>query len=213
MTWNILRIDTSMRVSGSYSRMLADELIEHLSQNNANLVTRDLSKGVSLIDGSWIQANFTPEEERTKEQRGVLRESDDLIAELEKTDIIVVALPIYNFGVPAAFKAWIDLVTRAKKTFRYGANGPKGLLANKRAFVVVTSGGTQLGSAIDFVSDWLKHALNFIGISDLTIIDASGLMKDEEEILASAQEKISSINLEEETQSQKSGRRPMAWTS
>jgi FMN-dependent NADH-azoreductase len=181
--------------------MLADELIDHLSKNNANLVTRDLSKGVSLIDESWIQANFTPEEERTKEQRGVLQESDDLIAELEKTDVIVVALPIYNFGVPAAFKAWIDLVTRAKKTFRYGANGPKGLLAKKRAFVVVTSGGTLLGSVIDFVSDWLKHALNFIGISDLTIIDASGLMKDEEEILASAQEKISSINLEEETQS------------
>jgi FMN-dependent NADH-azoreductase len=105
----------------------------------------------------------------------------------------VIALPIYNFGVPAAFKAWIDMVTRAKETFEYTATGPQGLLSGKTAYVVITSGGTSLGSPIDFVSPWLKHVLAFVGIDNLQVIDASAVLFDEAGVLARAQAQIDAL--------------------
>ena len=100
--------------------------------------------------------------------------------ELKDADTVVIGTPIYNFHVPAALKAWIDMVARARETFRYTENGPEGLLSGKKVYVVVTSGGTVLGSEADFITNWLTFVLGFIGLNDVTFIDSSGLMMDHE---------------------------------
>lgn len=194
MTQKILRIDASMRKNGSYSRTLSTKLIAQLKdQASSNVKERDLADGIPIINEAWIEANFTDVAERTAEQRSVLTFSDALISELTATDILVIGLPIYNFNVPAAFKAWIDQVARAKVTFRYGDNGPEGLLENKKAYVIISSGGTQLGSELDFVSDYIHHVLGFIGIKDVTIIDSSGIGRNEEKVIADAHAIIEGI--------------------
>ena len=97
--------------------------------------------------------------------------------------------------LPLVNEAWIDMVARAKETFHYTADGPEGLLQNKRAIIVITSGGTKLGSDIDFVSGYLRHVFAFIGIKDLTFVDASGINRNEETVLARARQQIDAIKL------------------
>ena len=194
MTQKILRIDASMRKKGSYSRTLSHKLITQLKgQAPSSVKERDLADGIPFINEAWIEANFTDIAERTSEQRSVLSFSDALINELKNSDTVVIGLPIYNFNVPAAFKAWIDQVARAKVTFRYGDNGPEGLLENKKAYVIISSGGTQLGSDVDFVTDYIHHVLAFIGIKDVTIIDSSGIGQNEEKVIADAHASIEAI--------------------
>ncbi len=190
----ILRLDASMRKNGSYSRDLSDRLIDQLTRKNrANVIKRDLSDGIPFIDENWINANFTALDDRTDEQSEYLKTSDMLVEELKQADQIVIGLPVYNFGVPAAFKAWIDQVVRSKLTFKYSDTGPIGLLKDKPTYIVIASGGTQLGSELDFISDYLRHVLGFIGIKDITIIDSSGLGKDEAATLAEAHNLIDSL--------------------
>ena len=190
----LLRVDASMRHAGSHSRAIADKLVDQINKKQSlSVVKRDLAEGVPMVDEAWIAANFTPAEERSDEHRAALAASDALVEELRASDVIVIALPIYNFGVPAAFKAWIDMVTRAKETFEYTATGPQGLLTGKTAYVVLTSGGTALGSPIDFVSPWLKHVLAFVGIDNLQVIDASAVLFDEAGVLARAQAQIDAL--------------------
>lgn len=183
-----------MRKNGSYSRALGDRLIARLkSQSLSTVKVRDLADGIPNIDETWIGANFTDIAERTAEQRSALSCSDALISELKSADTLVIGLPIYNFNVPAAFKAWIDQIARAKITFRYGDNGPEGLLEDKKAYVILSSGGTQLGSNIDYVSDYIHHILGFIGIKDVTIIDSSGIGRNEVKVIADAHSVIDGI--------------------
>jgi FMN-dependent NADH-azoreductase len=171
MNNKILRVDASIRKTGSYSRELTDNMIKQLtSLQNTNVKARDLADGVPMINEAWIGANFTDVAERTTEQRAVLACSDALIAEVQEADVLVIGLPIYNFSVPAAFKAWIDQIARAKVTFRYTDKGPVGLLDNKKAYVIITSGGTKLGSEIDFVSEYIHHILGFIGIKEVQLL-------------------------------------------
>ena len=194
MSQQILRIDASMRKNGSYSRALGDRLIAQLkSQSLSTVKVRDLADGIPNIDETWIGANFTDIAERTAEQRSVLSCSDALISELKSADTLVIGLPIYNFNVPAAFKAWIDQIARAKITFRYGDNGPEGLLKDKKSYVILSSGGTQLGSNIDYVSEYMHHILGFIGIKDVTIIDSSGIGRNEAKVIADAHSFIDGI--------------------
>jgi FMN-dependent NADH-azoreductase len=194
MSQQILRIDASMRKNGSYSRALGDRLIAQLkSQSLSTVKVRDLADGIPNIDETWIGANFTDIAERTAEQRSVLSCSDALISELKSADTLVIGLPIYNFNVPAAFKAWIDQIARANITFRYGDNGPEGLLKDKKSYVILSSGGTQLGSNIDYVSDYMHHILGFIGIKDVTIIDSSGIGRNEAKVIADAHSVIDGI--------------------
>lgn len=193
MTKHILRVDASMRKQGSQSRELADKTIGKLSSEHAVSVTlRDLTEAIPHVDETWINANFTDPEARNEAQREALSFSDTLVSELKQADTLLIATPIYNFGVPAAFKAWIDMVARARETFRYSENGPVGLLEGKEAIVIITSGGTSLDSDIDFVSGWIRHVLGFIGIKDVTVIDSSGLMKTPE-IFEQAQHAISEL--------------------
>ncbi len=106
----------------------------------------------------------------------------------------MLGIPVYNFGVPATFKAWADLVARAGTTFKYGANGPEGLLSGKKAYLVAVSGGTPVGSDYDFMTPWLKFFLGFLGITDIEIIAADGIMgKDGEEKIKKAHETIKKI--------------------
>ena len=102
-------------------------------------------------------------------------------------------MPIYNFTIPASLKAWIDLVARARETFRYTEAGPEGLLTGKRAILVYVSGGVAAGSETDFATDYMKHVLKFIGITDVEIIDAGQLMFAEAEKLEAAHARIETL--------------------
>ena len=172
---HILRVDSSARADGSTTRLLNDELIAALRERHGRITvaTRDLARTPPpLLDGEWIGANFTDDAARTPEQRDCLALSDQLIAELRAADVVVLGVPVYNFGVPAALKAWIDLVARARVTFRYTEHGPEGLLKGKRAYLVFASGGVAAGSATDFASGYLRHMLGFLGIDNVEIIAA-----------------------------------------
>lgn len=179
-TKSILRIDASPRAGSSITRKLGDELLSQLSKRDPHtlIVNRDVSAGLPFVDRSWIEANFTAEEERTVAHREVLSLSDELVGELKAADTIVITSPIHNFGIPATLKAWIDLVARARLTFRYTEDGPVGLLTDKSAIVIVASGGTPVGSEADFASAYLRHVLGFIGIKDVEVIAADQLTKD-----------------------------------
>ncbi len=176
MSKTVLRIDSSVRKEGSISRDLTTRILERLAPEK--VITRDLTEELPLIDGNWVGANFTPADKRTDEQKEALSLSDTMIAELNEADTIVIGLPIYNFSVPARLKAWVDQVARAGVTFRYTEAGPEGLLKGKRAILAVASGGTPVGSEIDFATTYLKQVLGFIGITDVTIVAADQLAID-----------------------------------
>jgi len=191
MTTSILRIDASARRTDSVSRNLADRIVARFP--NADVTMRDLAPGLPLIDETWIAANFTPQDERSAEQHAILSLSDALIAELQAADTLVIGLPIYNFGVPAALKAWVDQVARAGVTFRYTADGPRGLLTGKRAIVAVASGGTEAGSEIDFATGYIRHVLGFIGITDVAFVTADRLALDAEGTMQKAHHQIDAL--------------------
>jgi FMN-dependent NADH-azoreductase len=176
MTHTVLRIDASARRTGSESRKLADRVIERLSPDT--VVTRDLGTSIPAIDEPWLAANWTPENDRTDAQRDLLALSDHLISEIQSADTLVISTPIYNFGIPSSLKAWVDQIARAGITFRYTENGPEGLLQGKRAIIAIASGGTQVGSDIDWASGYLKHIMEFIGITDVQFVAADRLMVD-----------------------------------
>lgn len=188
---HILRLDASARRSGSISRDLVTQIVDHLAPTT--VTTRDLATHLPLIDEAWIDANFTPADTRTSEQVDTLALSEALIAELTAADTLVIGLPIYNFGVPAALKAWIDMVARAGVTFKYTETGPKGLLTGKRAIIAVASGGTQAGSAIDFATGYIRHVLGFIGITDVTFVAADRMALDPEATLQAARGQITAL--------------------
>ncbi len=188
----VLRIDASARSNGSVSRQLADHLVDQLGRNVApiHLVQRDLRDNPPLLDEAWVGANFTDPAQRTEAQRQALSLSDTWVSELMAADILVIATPIYNFSVPAALKAWIDQVTRARLTFQYTEHGPKGLLSGKKAYVLVASGGTPVGGEMDFATPWLRFILGFLGITDVTVIAADRGMARGNEARQAALEQI-----------------------
>ena len=191
----ILHIDASARHEGSISRSLTADLVAALEDRHpgAEIIRRDLADGIPMINADWIAANFTPAEERTPTQRITLARSDALVAELKEADILVIGAPIYNFSVPTALKAWIDMIARARLTFRYTEKGVEGLLRNKKAYIVVPSGGVPVGSPVDFATPYLRHALAFVGIDDIEIVAATGADRDNGEALDQARAKIAEL--------------------
>ncbi|MFZ0789949.1 MAG: NAD(P)H-dependent oxidoreductase [Chromatiaceae bacterium] len=174
----VLRVDSSARHEGSVSRKVADALIERLERNEGpvDLMVRDLAiESPHFVDAAWVDSNFTAPERRSEAQSAVLAESDALVAELRAADVLIIGVPIYNFAIPAKLKAWVDMVARARVTFRYTENGPEGLLRGKRAYLAVASGGTAVGSEIDFATGYLRHILGFLGIDDVEIVAADRL--------------------------------------
>jgi FMN-dependent NADH-azoreductase len=196
MSTKILRIDASARRVGSITRDLNDRVIDRLSaEGPVSVTTRDLANPLPLLTEDWIGANFTDPDERSDDQKATLALSDELVAELKAADVVLIGLPIYNFGVPGALKAWIDLIARARETFRYSEHGPVGLLEGKRAIVTVASGGTEVGSSIDFATDYLKHVLGFVGITDVALVTADQLMVDAGTSRAEAERQIETLQL------------------
>lgn len=189
----LLRLDASARQLGSVSRQLGDELLETLRYEYGaiDVVTRDLALDpLPFVDAAWIDARHTPEEAQTGVHRDAMSFSDELVAELRNSDLLVIATPIYNFSIPASLKAWIDLIARPRVTFRYTPKGPIGLLEGKRAYLVIASGGTPIGGELDYASTYLRHMLGFIGITDVAIIGADGTMVDASGALTRAREQI-----------------------
>jgi len=177
---NILRIDASASVSSSNSKKLGDELIARLRNlhTNASVRQRDLNRNLYFIDESWVGANFTPLDERSKQQKQILAFSDELIDEIKQADHIVLTTPMYNFGIPSSLKAWIDLICRAGVTFHYTADGPVGLVGDKQVDIIITTGGVPLQSPLDFVSGYLMQVFGFIGIDNVNIIAADAMNVD-----------------------------------
>jgi FMN-dependent NADH-azoreductase len=172
---NVLKINASGRYQGSITRQLTDILANYLNgqQDAKSIIDRDLAKGLPFIDEQWIGANFTADEDRNDEHKSALALSDTLVGELQQTEHIVIGAPVYNFNIPAVLKAWIDLIARARLTFHYTENGPEGLLKDKKVYVVFASGGVPIGSNMDFTSGYLKHVLAFVGLTDVTFVDAA----------------------------------------
>jgi FMN-dependent NADH-azoreductase len=191
----ILEVSASGRHHGSTSRTLTGELIDALESDRGpvQVTRRDLADGLPFVDDAWIAANFTADEDRNSAQRKVLAYSDQLVSELQEADVIVLGAPIYNFNIPAALKAWIDMIARARLTFRYTENGPEGLLKNKKAFIVISSGGVAVGSDYDFASPYLRHALAFVGITDVEFIAAEQLNSKADESIDAARARIAEL--------------------
>lgn len=174
---HILRIDSSPRDADSISRDLADAVVARLQETgDVKLTERDVSDGLPTISHAWTQAAYTPAGQRSLEGRAALEVSDTVVAEIKAADIVLISTPVYNFGIPAALKSWIDQVARANETFEYSEQGPRGLLEGKRAIVTVASGGTKIGSEYDFTTPYLRHFLGFLGITEVEFYGADGLM-------------------------------------
>ena len=177
----ILILHSSGRVRDSKTRELSTLLAKHaLESRSGEIWERDLTReNLPFVNETMVGAYFTQEEERSEEQRRALAVSDRLVEELEAADVIILGAPIYNFGAPAALKAWVDLVARAGKTFRYvSGRGPVGLLKGKKAIIVSASGGTPIGSAADFLTPWLNQVLNFMGIDDVDVVTVDENLKE-----------------------------------
>lgn len=191
MTRTILHIDASARLTDSTSRTLSRQVVDRLMADQ--VITRDLAEPLPLVTEDWIGANFTPADQRSSEQKQVLALSDRLVDEITRADTLVIGLPIYNFSIPASFKAWIDLVARVGLSFQYTETGPKGLLGGKRVIIALASGATAIGSDSDFASDYVRHVLGFIGLSDVTFIAADAMAIDPEASLAAAETAVQAL--------------------
>ena len=137
------------------------------------VVRRDLgADALPLITGDWADARLVAPEDRSAQQAALFELSDTLVAELQAADVLVIGSPIYNFTAPAALKAWMDLIARPGVTFRYTENGPEGLLAGKKAVIVVSSGGVPVGSDMDYLTPHLRFFLGFVGITEVEVVAA-----------------------------------------
>jgi FMN-dependent NADH-azoreductase len=195
MSRRILHIDASARQNGSISREITNYLSSELkNETDREIIYRDLSKSeLPLVTEQHIEAYYTPKQDRTEEQKSLLAISDGLIDELKAVDTLVIGAPIYNFSVPAALKAWIDLVCRVGETFVYTDTGPKGLLDIDKAYIVVAAGGVAIGSDVDFNSNYLKQICRFIGVKESVIIDASGSKQNPEDLIEQGKQQANNL--------------------
>ena len=177
---NILFLKTSPKNEGSISTELGEYLVNQLTSVSKSTVTkRQLDEEIPFINQQIINGLYVDDSQKTVEQKEALKLSDTIVEDVNNHDTIVISTPIYNFSAPAVLKAWADMVARVNKTFSYTENGPVGLLKDKKAYVVISSGGTKVGSEIDFFTPWMKHFLKFIGITDVEFIAADQLMSDD----------------------------------
>jgi FMN-dependent NADH-azoreductase len=179
---NILQINSSARAfengAGSHSTRLANELSAALLAQapHAKLSVRDLAREPHpVLDESALGALFTPAEHRSPEQAARVALDDALIAQLQAADVLVLGVPMYNFGISSQLKNWIDAVARARVTFEYTANGPRGLLTGKTVYAVLTRGGIHRDQPHDSQVPYLRAVLGFLGMTDVRFVYAEGL--------------------------------------
>lgn len=196
---NILQINSSSRPDASHSSQLASTLVARLQarQADASLTVRDLGRTpLAELDEPALQALFTPPEQRTPEQNARVAIDDVLIAEIQAADVVVLGVPMYNFGVPAQLKNWIDAIARARVTFTYGESGPVGLLTGKKVYVALTRGGHYRDTPADTQVPYLRTVLGFLGMTDVQFVYAEGLAmgeQAEQAALASARAQIEDV--------------------
>jgi FMN-dependent NADH-azoreductase len=174
----ILKLSTSFYSQDGQSSRLAQQFIDALRDREpgAHVIERDLAhEPVPHLDAARFQAFLTPPEQRTAAQHAVTDFSDALIDELRAADVLVLGLPMYNFGVPSQLKAYFDHVARAGVTFRYTDQGPVGLLQGKKAWVFATRGGLYAGTPNDTQTAYVRQFLGFLGITEVEFIYAEGL--------------------------------------
>ena len=185
---NVLHIDSSVRHTGSLSRQLGGEFIAKWKEANPSdtIVTRDLAAApLPHLTEQLIGAYFTPPDQRNADQAHTIKLSDTLVDELLAADTIVIGAPMYNFSVTSGLKAWIDHVARAGRTFNYGASGPEGLVTGKKVYVFIASGGVYSqgpAAGYDHLTTYLRAALGFLGMTDITFIVAEGVGMGEDAV-------------------------------
>ncbi|MDK2124846.1 FMN-dependent NADH-azoreductase [Parachitinimonas caeni] len=175
----LLHLDSSILGDASVSRQLTREVVEafRLAESQLEVSYRDLVADVDgHLSGAVLAAKGTPAELRTPEQSRLADKAQAVMAEFLASDVIVIGAPMYNFSIPSQLKAWIDLISVAGVTFRYGANGPEGMVHGKRAVIVATAGGKHAGTPGSAAHiDYLRFLLGFLGIADVSVIAAEGL--------------------------------------
>lgn len=196
---NILHISSSIFGDNGKSSELAQHFLEQMSARHpdASVTVRDLAKDpVPHLDAETFQANITAADERSEAQQQRAQLGDTLVEELMNTDVLVLSVPMYNFGIPSTLKAWIDQIARAGTTFRYTANGPEGLVLGKKAYVLGARGGAYAGTPLDTQTPYLRTVLGFIGITDVEFVFAEKLNMNPEQapaILAEAKQQIDKL--------------------
>lgn len=179
----LLQLNTSMFSTGGQSTRLADEFVAtwHARNPSANVIVRNLAEDtVPHLDAERFSAFLAKHGERSAAQQAVIDYSDVLIDELKRADVLVLGLPMYNFGVPSTLKAYIDHIARAGVTFKYTDKGPVGLLTGKKAYVFATRGGLYAGTQLDTQTSYVRDILRFLGIADVEFVYAEGLAMDAE---------------------------------
>jgi len=195
----LLEIRSSIYSDGGQSSRLADRFVAHWRAANpgARVIVRDLAHDpVPHIDADRFGAFIATPEQRTAAQKAIVAYSDALIAELKTADVIVLAVPMYNFSIPSTLKAYFDHIARAGVTFRYGEKGPVGLMTGKQAYIFAARGGRYTGTPFDSHTTYLRTFLGFIGIADVEFVYAEGLHMGDvsrEESLANAHARIGEI--------------------
>ena len=191
----IYQIDSSARKEGSTSRALAKKLLDKIKSPEDEIIYRDLNEEMVFVSGLTESGMNIEKKDQTDHHRKMFELSDQLVKELKESDIIIISAPIYNYGPPATLKAWSDLAARVGETFRFKPNGRReGLLKNKKAYLVITSGGTKLNSSEDFLTPWLKFILNFFGIEKIDIICADQMALDYDKSIKDAEKQIENIS-------------------
>ncbi len=192
----IYQIDSSARKEGSTSRALAKKLLDKIKSPEDEIIYRDLNEEMVFVSGLTESGMNIEKKDQTDHHRKMFELSDQLVKELKKSDIIIISAPIYNYGPPATLKAWSDLAARVGETFKFKPNGRReGLLKNKKAYLVITSGGTKLNSKEDFLTPWLKFILNFFGIDKIETINADQMALNYEKSIKDAEKQIDNIIL------------------
>ncbi len=177
---NILHIISSPRGESSYSIRLGNAIIDKVktAHPGSTVKVRNVAdENLPHLSSSHLESFFMPQDQRTEIHLDRLIESELAVAEVQAADVIVIGVPLYNFGMPSSLKAWIDHIVRAGVTFRYGANGPEGLLKGKKVYVALASGGVYSDGpmqSFDSVSPYLKNVFGFVGITDVEIVRAEG---------------------------------------
>ncbi len=180
MSQKILQIQTSTNGENSFSNQLSNAIIEKLiaASPSSTVQTLDLSKSpLPYLTSSHISAVYTPAEAHSEEQKSVLKYSDEAIQNLLEADIIVIGVPLYNFGIPAVLKGWIDQIARAGKTFSYADGSPKGLVNNKKVYLSIASGAIFSEGpykSYDFSESYLRTVFGFLGMTDVTTFRVEG---------------------------------------
>ena len=184
----IYQIDSSARKKGSTSRELAKKLLNKIKKSGDEIIYRDLDDEMLFVSGLTESGMNIDEADQTEYHKKMFELSNKLVKEIKECDVIIISAPIYNYGPPATLKAWSDLVARVGETFKFKSNGRReGLLKNKKAYLVITSGGTKLNSDEDFLTPWLKFILNFFGIDKIDIICADQMALDYEKSIRDAE--------------------------